>query len=458
VSHSEPLLRRLLDEAADGLLALDEHGMILEANETAARLFQRRREFMIGKPLAGLLPVDERRGVRAAIAHAKNAATGDVELRRLPSGDAVTLTVQPASGFLVARLSRESYFPLAPPPDTRHLLERTLRRFPHAVLAVSNGLSIVFANPGARRLLGVSAVDIGRPLADDDLRPFAERLVRMRTSLAPTVIARDGRELRVTGVPGHGEEPALLLIQDVTQERMQSRVTAEFLRNASHQLRTPLTAITAAMDVLQAGAKDDPEQRERFLGHIEAAAQRMTRLTRSLLVLSRAQAGAEALQVDFVELAPVVERLARAVRARTAATVETRCAPGLAALGEADLIEETLAALLDNAVAHTKAGTITVSTAETDWNAEIEVADTGTGILPEHRDRVFEPFYRPWQGDGFGLGLAIARQAVEAMDGRIEISGMQGGGTRVRVRLPSVRVIADGATLDRGTEANSRFR
>ena len=122
--------------------------------------------------------------------------------------------------------------------------------------------------------------------------------------------------------------------------------------------------------------------------------------------------------------------------------IETECESGIAAFGDADLLEETLAALLDNAVANTDQGAIRITTTEQEWRAWIEVADTGRGILPEHRARVFEPFYRPWHGEGFGLGLAIARQAVEAMDGRIEIDRSEAGGTTVRVQLPSARVVA----------------
>jgi signal transduction histidine kinase len=105
-------------------------------------------------------------------------------------------------------------------------------------------------------------------------------------------------------------------------------------------------------------------------------------------------------------------------------------------------VEEIVAALVDNAVRHTASGTIRLTARRADWDAEIEVEDTGPGILPEHRQRIFEPFYRAEPSEGFGLGLAIARQAVEAMDGSIEVSSGAGGGTRFLVRLPSARVVA----------------
>ena len=89
----------------------------------------------------------------------------------------------------------------------------------------------------------------------------------------------------------------------------------EFLRNAAHQLRTPLAGITAAVETLQSGAKDQPENRDRFLAHVERHAERLTRLARGLLMLARTQAGEDA-PIDFVELRPLVERLVAAAEPR----------------------------------------------------------------------------------------------------------------------------------------------
>src|SRR5205823_12280652 len=121
--------------------------------------------------------------------------------------------------------------------------------------------------------------------------------------------------------------------------------------------------------------------------------------------------------------------------------IEIECPPSLAALAEPDLAREALAALVENAVAHTHEGTITIRAAENDRRVAIEIADTGPGVLPEHREHIFEPFYRPsGHGQGFGLGLAIAAQAVKAMDGDLAVDDAEHG-ARFTVRLPSARIV-----------------
>jgi signal transduction histidine kinase len=330
--------------------------------------------------------------------------------------------------------------------DTWHDLARIFRRFPHGVVAVWPDLRIAFANSFGRHLLAGQAPLLGTRLTATpngrELHALAERLMRLQVPFAPASIELGDRSIRVTGIPGLQGEPSFLLLEDVTRERQRERVTSDFLRNAAHQLRTPVAAITAALDALDAGAKHDPADRDRFLGHIGQHAARMTRLAHALLVLARAHAGEQALRLDFVELGPLLDRLTARAAPRDGVRIETQCSPGIAALAEPDLVEETLAALLDNAVAHTAQGTIRLTATEVDWQALIAVEDSGDGILPEHRTRVFEPFFQVWQANGFGLGLAIARQAVEAMDGQIEVNDAPGGGTQFVIRLPSARVLA----------------
>jgi PAS domain S-box-containing protein len=452
------LMRALLDVSGEGLLALDEHGAILEANEPAARLLGRLRTHLLGKPFATLVALDDRRRFRQAFGTAAQTPLRvEAELRLHGQSERMTVVLEAVSAraqpaLVTARLLTGTGglpppLPLPPPPpDARRELDRIFRRFPHGVVGLWPDLRVAFINARARTLLGREGVVVGGafPVGPErsELRRHAERLLRLHVPMRPVVLEHEDRWLRVTGIPSHEQEPAVLLLEDMTRERQREQVTSDFLRNASHQLRTPLAAVTAAIDVLQAGAKHDPQARDRFLDHIAAHAGRMTRLTRGLLVLSRAQAGAQPLRLDLVELRPLLDRLTSQLEPPDGVTVETDCPTGLAALGEPDLIEETLWALLDNAVAHTDYGAVRVAAAEVDWQTLIEVSDSGAGILPEHRGRIFEPFYRPWQdGRGFGLGLAIARQAVEAMDGTIEVAGAIGGGTRFVVRLPSARLV-----------------
>jgi two-component system sensor histidine kinase KdpD len=144
----------------------------------------------------------------------------------------------------------------------------------------------------------------------------------------------------------------------------------------------------------------------------------------------------------FVAVGRYFERVAGSLEPRDGVQVRTYCEPGLAALASPELLHETLAALVENAVSHTDAGTIRLNAVANNGQVALSVTDSGRGILPEFHSRVFEPFYRIGDdGKGYGLGLAIAAQAVAAMDGEIEVSAGPQGGTMFTVTLRSATVL-----------------
>jgi signal transduction histidine kinase len=449
---TEHLLRALLDDARDGLLALDEHGSILEANEAAAQLLQRDRRRLIGKPLAAFVPLDQRRLFRHNVALALKGEPTDLELPLGPDARTSTISLHLVSRAGVPRIA-VAIFGGRPPKRERPERARPIpaenffQRLPYAVVGVRRDLRVTFANPRARALLGIDAVRIGRPLGEANIPIDLPQLGRTIVS-RPTAVAEhpielpDGRTLRVSGTPPYKDDPAVIMIEDVSAEHRQDRVMREFVRNAAHQLRTPLTGITTAIEILQAGAKNVPQDRDRFLEHIERHAGRLTRVARGLLTLARAQSGEQLLRLEFVELLPMLQSLAADAETDRGVTVEASCPPSLAALAERNLMHEALSALVDNAVAHTREGTVQLVAREVDGRVEIDVHDNGPGILPEHRARIFEPFYRALEfGDGYGLGLAIAAQAAAAMDGELTASARPEGGTTFSIRLPSARVM-----------------
>src|SRR5581483_6585779 len=165
----------------------------------------------------------------------------------------------------------------------------------------------------------------------------------------------------------------------VPRSRGEDQVMHDFLRNAAHQLRTPLTAIATAIEVLQAGAKDRPDERDRFLDHIDDHARRLIRLARGLLVLARAQAG-EPMHLDSVLIAPVLHELARQATPADGVRLLVDCADDVEALADRDLVYEAIAALVDNAVEHTRAGTIRL-TAQTENEIVAQAVRAMTGEL-----------------------------------------------------------------------------
>jgi two-component system phosphate regulon sensor histidine kinase PhoR len=319
--------------------------------------------------------------------------------------------------------------------DRSTAIDRFFQRYPHAVVGVDDELRIVFSNDHARVLLGDDATRVGAQL-DPRLRLLAEQLVRFGTVVPEEVVSDAGVLLRITGVPPQAPEPAVLIIEQVSGRDAYARTLHEFIRNAAHQLRTPLTAITAAVEVLQAGAKDRPGERDHFLEHIERQTARLTRIARGLLALARSQSGV-AVPLQRVPLRPLLQSLAADASPQRGVRLQVECPPELAALAEPDLLHEALTALLDNAVEHTGAGSIVLTAAEVDGHVDLTVADTGSGIAPEHRARIFEAFYSSARGGHrFGLGLAITSQAVEAMGGTLRNADAEEGATFV-IRLPA---------------------
>jgi signal transduction histidine kinase len=433
----------MLDDAHEGLLALDEHGTIVEANESAARIVGHDRRALAGKPLAALIVLPDRRGFRRALgALEPGGPAGELQLRFHSDPEPLTATLRlmprATPRRILIRLARAGD-PLPPQPRTdEHRIEHLLLRFPYAVVAVRSDLRVAFTNAQARTLLGRKVVRTGLPFAPEspELGALARRLVATPAPLVPTnVELPDGRIVRVRGVAAGSDLPAALILEDVTAAVRQDQVMREFVRNAAHQLRTPLAGITAAVETLQAGAKEDPDTRDRFLDHIESHAARLTRIARGLLVLARGKMG-EQVRVDLVEVQPLFDEIAATTTPRDGVGVRTACPPGLAVVAAPDLLHEVLSALVENAVAHTLDGEIRLAATAVDGRITLAVTDSGPGILPEFRDRVFEPFFRVGDdGRGYGLGLAIAAQAVAAMGGAIEVSGEPGKGTTFTVTL-----------------------
>ena len=229
----------------------------------------------------------------------------------------------------------------------------------------------------------------------------------------------------------------LIVLDDLTEQERRELAEREFVSNAAHELRTPLTTIIGAVEVLQAGAKDDPVERDRFLGHIEREAARLARLARALLTLARAHAGQEQPRSEPIALRPLLQEVADDLRPTAGVAVEIECPPELQAVVNRDLLEQVLRNLAENAAKHTQEGRIVLRAYATGNTLRVEVEDTGIGMTSDTQRHVFDRFYRGQDRDaeGFGLGLAIVRQAVRSLDGRIELDSAPGKGTRVRIVL-----------------------
>lgn len=317
----------------------------------------------------------------------------------------------------------------------RDRLDSLLGRLDDGVVVVNGELAVEFANDRARELL-----DLGDRLDRGPARRLALDLFQTR-SPGHVRLTDDTRTLEVSGIPpADGGDTAILVVHDQTQKEQNERVQREFATNAAHELRTPLASIVTAVEMLQTGAKDDPRARDDFLELIARESARLTRLTRALLVLARADAGEEVPHRGPIRVAPLLEQVAASLRPRPSVDVQVDCSPALTIAGDPDLLEQALSSVASNAVQHTENGSVTIRGRAENGSVMIEVADTGSGIPAPDRSRIFDRFYRAGDRDGgFGLGLSIAREAVGALGGEIELESELDVGTTVRIKLERAR-------------------
>ena len=232
------------------------------------------------------------------------------------------------------------------------------------------------------------------------------------------------------------------------QVKATQQAQRDFVANVSHDLKTPLTAITGWSQALLDGAADAPDERQRAARTIHDEANRMSRLVNELLELARLESGQSPIVMRAVDLSQIMTDVYRSslpqARARNIDLQLETPAP-LVVSGDSDRLIQVFTNLADNALAYTPSGgTVRLVTRAVDGWAEGIVTDTGPGLPEEEVPRVFERFYRLEKsrargedGRGSGLGLAIVHELVSAHGGRISVSSEVGRGSAFVVRLPA---------------------
>jgi len=338
-------------------------------------------------------------------------------------------------------------------------------------LVTTGNERIVFANPSLERMLGYEPGElVGRRAVDvmlpEDLTPAeeAEREEARRCLQKQGNCVYEGRRVRRDGEtiwcrtttttfehPRYGSV-WVAVQQDVTEERRVRRAAAElerakseFLSSISHELRTPLTSILGYAALLREDTEGMPEVAD-HIDVIERNARRQLRLVEDLLSIARIQAGEFEVHRCPVDLAEVVRLGVEGMRPaadEAGLRLESECEPPVRVCGDADRLDQVLANLLSNAIKFTPpGGRVTVRLSTTSGEAILTVTDTGPGIQPQERARLFDRLFRGddvtrLQVSGAGLGLAIARSIIEAHDGTIEArADPECGGATFELTLP----------------------
>jgi two-component system phosphate regulon sensor histidine kinase PhoR len=305
---------------------------------------------------------------------------------------------------------------------------------------------LLAANAAAEALLGrplrqLAGATLVQALRDHDVA----QLVRARSGeLTDVHVSGTGRDAQALALPvGPGGTSTLLLLRDETELARARRARTELVAHLSHELRTPLAAARAVAETLQDGVADDAE-RERFLARLVEQIDRLGAIVDRLLRLARLESGQEPFTVEPLDAA----RLLAAVASRIAPIAERRevrvvlaAAGDLVVRADRERVLEVLSNLLDNAIRYSPQGGAVELGAARDaaGTARLWVRDEGPGVLPSERERIFERFYTGdaarASGGGAGLGLAIARQIVQRLGGRIW-AAEEPRGARICFTLP----------------------
>jgi two-component system phosphate regulon sensor histidine kinase PhoR len=240
-------------------------------------------------------------------------------------------------------------------------------------------------------------------------------------------------------------EGTILVFHDLTRLKQLERNREEFVANVSHELRTPLSLIKGYVETLLDGARNNPEVAERFLKIIERNAQRLDLLIQDLLTISALEAGRVKLNLQTVELRPLVEKVLSDLKppADNKNITLANQLPDLIATADVSRLEQVLANLVDNSIKYGRTqGAVTVGGRKAgDGKIEIFVQDDGPGIPPESLDRIFERFYRvdkarSREQGGTGLGLSIVKHIVQSHGGKVWVKSEPGKGSTFFFTLP----------------------
>ena len=331
-------------------------------------------------------------------------------------------------------------------------IRKSTNAMPDGAVIIDDANEIVVCNRAAKSLAGLKRKKDRGQRVDNILRdPGLTGLLHANNPTRTADIASPVREnawLNCRVVP-YGANQKLLLLRDVTERIVLNKMRRDFVANASHELRSPLTVISGYLDTL---TEDDdiPSAWSQPLEQMKAQADRMGRIVAELLELSRLEGAGRASTADIVDVAGLLNLSRKAFEGEAdMAKIDIQCESQAQLRGNASEIESVIGNLLSNAVRHTPAdGLVSITWRTGPDGADLVVADTGEGIAEEHIPRLTERFFRIDRGrartdGGVGLGLAIVKHILNRHDAELHISSEIGVGSEFRCHFPLERVVIE---------------
>lgn len=329
-------------------------------------------------------------------------------------------------------------------------LKAVTNNMDEGLLFLDNSGEIVSINKSAVRFFASEKQElIGKNLLTLSLGKEIEKLFdKIDTAGKGSLLLSRGSSYYQLNGSKIGDKGMVLLIMDVTEKTASEKLRREFSANVSHELKTPLQSVLGYSEIMLNGlVKED--DRPRFLRKIYDEAKNLLQLIDDIIKLSRL----EEQQQDMLEkfnlrkvLEQAVQRMADKA-SKNKITVNLECgAAEYLMQGIPSMLEEVFANLLDNAIKYNRpGGSVTMKVIEKENKWVISVADTGIGIAPEEKDRIFERFYRIDKSrhkavEGTGLGLSIVKHGIIFHKGTIKVLSAQGKGTEFVIKLPKTLV------------------
>ncbi len=388
------------------------------------------------------------------------AAIGLVPL--LPAGFLAALMLVTGAWYLGRMKTRDQSREDAVSPPRVAVPQDILERLPDPVILLNRSRVIVSVNRAARELFGIGgpgrdlALSLRHPAVLDGVETVFTGVPELTEEIAlPVPIARTFT-MHVSRLLGGGEaEPAVILVlHDETRAKRAEQSRADFVANASHELRSPLSALIGFIETLRGPARSDAEARERFLEIMRGEALRMARLIEDLLSLSRVEINEHVPPRTKVGLAEILKNTVSTLDMRAAEkdmTIVVSCPDDLPmVIGDHDQLSQVFHNLLDNAVKygrretpiHVNAWVVEAIPGTSVPGVAVSISDQGDGISDVHLPRITERFYRADEGrsrkmGGTGLGLAIVKHIVNRHRGQLKITSRPGVGSTFTVFLPT---------------------
>ncbi|GHC97885.1 two-component sensor histidine kinase [Nocardiopsis terrae] len=359
----------------------------------------------------------------------------------------VAIGVVAASPLFRTRTAREE------PPSQRHDgstlppgIAEVLSALPSSAVVLDSGDRVLRASSAARAF----GIVRGEELVIGELLTLARKVRRdgviRETDIEVAVrkFGPDATSFAVRVAPLGGTGLVLVLAEDQTEHRRVEAVRRDFVANISHELKTPVGALSLLAETVQ-DASDDPEAVRRFTERMQTEASRLTAVIQDLITLSRIQGAEPIAEPAPVELGSVVEEAIDTVRMPADAKgieLVGSGAEGVTVLGDEAMLGTALRNLIANAVAYSPKKTrVAVSVEVSRSTVDISVADQGIGIPQQDLERIFERFYRVDAArsratGGTGLGLAIVKHIMTHHRGEVTVWSKEGSGSTFTLRLP----------------------